>query len=165
MVQPTAARESKCSRGVVLGTVALLRHPLLQARDEMLASKILQHLVTLLDMIKQAAHPSAVSQVSCLPSCDTTAACYRPQLAAAPGCPRLSAEVVSEVPQSGLPTGLLHLVLQARVIQGLAALAASDLPTAGKVGDAALQQLLDAAGSPEREIQVSILVLRVPDMC
>ena len=56
-------------------------------------------------------------------------------------------------------------MLQARVIQGLAAFAASDLPTAGKVGDAALQQLLDAAGSPEREIQVSDLVLKVPDRC
>ena len=50
------------------------------------------------------------------------------------------------------------LLLQARVIQGLAAFAASDLPTAGKVGDAALQQLLDAAGSPEVQIQVTDLL-------
>ncbi len=72
---------------------------------------------------------------------------------------------VGEVPWNGLPTSLLYLMLQARVIQGLAAFAASDPPTAGKVGDAALQQLLDAAGSPDREIQVSDPVLNVPDMC
>ena len=68
----------------MLGTVASLRQPLLQARKEMMASKILQHLVTLLDMMKQAAHPSVVSQVRYMPSCDTKAACCGPQLAATP---------------------------------------------------------------------------------
>lgn len=63
VVQPTAARDSVCLTAVagVLGTV--LRQHLLQARKELMASKILQHLVTLLDMMKQAAHPSVVSQV------------------------------------------------------------------------------------------------------
>ena len=64
----------------VLGTAASLRQPLLQARKDMMVGKILQHLVTLLDMMKQAAHPSVVSQVSYMPSYDTTAACCRPQL-------------------------------------------------------------------------------------
>ena len=73
--------------------------------------------------------------------------------------------MVGEVPCSSLPRSLLYLLLQARVIQGLAAFAASDLPTAGKVGDAALQQLLGAAGSPEVQIQVTDLLLKVPDMC
>lgn len=65
VVQPIAARDSVCLTAVagVLGTVASLRQHLLQARKEMMASKILQHLVTLLDMMKQAAHPSVVSQV------------------------------------------------------------------------------------------------------